>query len=263
MSAASLSYELTGPEDAPVLVFSNSLGTTFRMWDDQMPLVEEKFRVLRYDHRGHGGSEVPDGPYSIEELGRDLLALLDRLGVEKFSYCGLSVGGMVGMWLASESPERVQRLVLCCTSALLGPRALWDERAAVARSEGVSALTGAVLERWYTSALFERDPAAIEKTAAMLDATPGEGYAGCCEAIRDMDLRDRLGEIVAPTLVIAGFDDPSTPPEHGQLIREGIEGATLVVIPEAAHLANIEQPDLFNGAVLDHLGPLHDEQESP
>lgn len=248
-----LHHLLEGPEEAPVLVMANSLGTTLRMWDEGAPALRERFRLLRYDHRGHGGSPVPPGLYTIEDLGRDALALLDRLGIERFSWCGLSIGGMVGMWLASEAPERVEGLVLCCTSALLGPRELWDERIRVARTEGMDALVDSVVVRWFTPEFFSVHPETVEKAAAMLRGTDPEGYAGCCAAIRDMDLRDRLGQIRAPTLVISADEDPATPPEHGELIRDSIPGASFEVIPGASHLANIEQPEAVTRAILDHL----------
>lgn len=248
-----LHHLLEGPEEAPVLVMANSLGTTLRMWDEGAPALRERFRLLRYDHRGHGGSPVPPGLYTIEDLGRDALALLDRLGIERFSWCGLSIGGMVGMWLASEAPERVEGLVLCCTSALLGPRELWDERIRVARTEGMDALVDSVVVRWFTPEFFSVHPETVEKAAAMLRGTDPEGYAGCCAAIRDMDLRDRLGQIRAPTLVISAAEDPATPPEHGELIRDSIPGASFEVIPGASHLANIEQPEAVTRAILDHL----------
>lgn len=248
-----LHHLLEGPEEAPVLVMANSLGTTLRMWDEGAPALRERFRLLRYDHRGHGGSPVPPGLYTIEDLGRDALALLDRLGIERFSWCGLSIGGMVGMWLASEAPERVEGLVLCCTSALLGPRELWDERIRVARTEGMDALVDSVVVRWFTPEFFSAHPETVEKAAAMLRGTDPEGYAGCCAAIRDMDLRDRLGQIRAPTLVISAAEDPATPPEHGELIRDSIPGASFEVIPGASHLANIEQPEAVTRAILDHL----------
>lgn len=248
-----LHHLLEGPEEAPVLVMANSLGTTLRMWDEGAPALRERFRLLRYDHRGHGGSPVPPGLYTIEDLGRDALALLDGLGIERFSWCGLSIGGMVGMWLASEAPERVEGLVLCCTSALLGPRELWDERIRVAREEGMDSLVDSVVVRWFTPEFFSTQPETVEKAAAMLRGTDPEGYAGCCAAIRDMDLRDRLGQIRAPTLVISADEDPATPPEHGELIRDSIPGASFEVIPGASHLANIEQPEAVTRAILDHL----------
>jgi 3-oxoadipate enol-lactonase/4-carboxymuconolactone decarboxylase len=250
-------YSLEGPEDAPVLVTANSLGTTFGMWDEQAPALSARFRLLRYDHRGHGGSSVPPGPYEIGDLGRDVLALLDTLRIERFSFCGLSLGGMVGMWLASEVPGRVERLVLCCTSALLGPPETWERRARTARTEGVGAVADDVLERWFTPPFRASRPEILEWGAGMLRGTPGEGYAGCCEAIRDMDLTGRLGTIRAPTLVIAGADDLATPlAGHAEPIRDAIPDARLVVIPRAAHLGNVEQPEAFTRAILDHLAPV-------
>ncbi|HSK99946.1 MAG TPA: 3-oxoadipate enol-lactonase [Rubrobacteraceae bacterium] len=249
-------YILEGPEDAPVLVLANSLGTTLEMWDDQAEALRDRFRLLRYDHRGHGGSPVPPGPYTIGDLGRDALELLDRLEIERASFCGLSIGGMVGMWLAGEVPERIERLVLCCTSALLGPEELWNERISVAREQGMDPLVESVVARWFTPAFFSENPEAVDKAARMLRETNPEGYASCCAAIRDMDLRDRLGEIRAPTLVISAADDPATPPEHGELIRDSVAGANFEVIPDASHLANIEQPAAVNQALLEHLGPV-------
>ncbi|WP_119067301.1 3-oxoadipate enol-lactonase [Rubrobacter indicoceani] len=251
-----LHHTLEGPQDAPVLVFVNSIGTTYRMWDPQMPALKDRFRILRYDQRGHGSSAVPDGPYSIPELGGDLLALLDKLEIEATSVCGLSLGGMVAMWVAAEAPERIGRLALCCTSARLGPEETWKDRARIARASGVKALTPAILERWYTPAMQKKNPEALEKTAAMLDGTPGEGYAGCCEAIRAMDLRGKLPAIAAPTLVVAGLEDPSTPPSMLRDIHSAVPDSTLTIIPEAAHLANVEQPEAFNEALLSHLEPL-------
>ena len=255
-STVELHHVLEGPEDAPVLVMANSLGTTLHMWVEQASAVRDLFRVLRYDHRGHGGSPVPPGPYAIEDLGRDALALLDGLGIERFSWCGLSIGGMVGMWLASEAPERVESLVLCCTSALLGPRELWDERIRVAREEGMDALVENVVARWFTPDFFSGEPEKVEKASRMLRETDPEGYAGCCAAIRDMDLRDRLGGIRAPTLVLSAADDPATPPEHGELIRDSITGAGFEVIPNASHLANMERPEAVNRVILAHLAPV-------
>jgi 3-oxoadipate enol-lactonase/4-carboxymuconolactone decarboxylase len=255
--AVAVNHILEGPEDAPVLVLSNSLGTTLEMWDAQAPTLRERFRLLRYDGRGHGGSPAPPGPYEIGDLGRDVLALLDTLGIERFSFCGLSLGGMVGMWLASEVPERFERLVLCCTSALFGPPDTYGTRARKVRAEGVGSIAGAVLERWFTPPFRARRPEVVEWAAGMLRGTPAEGYAGCCEAIRDMNLAGRLGSIRAPTLVIAGADDPATPPaSHAVPIRDAIPDARLLVVPQAAHLGNVEQPEAFTRAMLDHLGPV-------
>jgi 3-oxoadipate enol-lactonase len=251
-STVEVHHLLEGPEDAPVLVLSNSLGTTLTMWDEQAPALSERFRLLRYDHRGHGRSPVPPGPYKIEDLGRDVLVLLDRLEVERFSFCGLSIGGMVGMWVAAEAPERVERLVLCCTSSRFAPD-VFDSRARTVRAAGVDAIAAAVVERWFTPAFRVSRPDVIEWARRMLLGTPAEGYAGCCEAIRDMDLSGRLGGIGAPTLVIAGADDPAAPPEDAERIRDSVPDARLVIVPEAAHLANVEQPEAITRAVLEHL----------
>jgi 3-oxoadipate enol-lactonase/4-carboxymuconolactone decarboxylase len=254
-----LHHVLEGPEDAPVLVMASSLGTTLRMWDDQVPALSTRSRLLRYDHRGHGNSPVPPGPYTIDDLGRDVLALLDRLEIEHFSFCGLSLGGMVGMWLASEVPERIDRLVLCCTSAHLGPSAgTYATRATTVRKHGLEAIAETVVERWFTPEFRARRPEVLEWASRMLRDTPAEGYAGCCEAIRDMDLSGRLGAIRAPTLVITGADDPAIPLDHAELIRDSIPDAQLVVIPQAAHLANVEQPESITQKILDHLDPARD-----
>lgn len=249
-----LAHRLDGPEDAPPLVLSNSLGTTMAMWDPQLGPLSAHRRVLRYDRRGHGASPVPDGPYAIDDLGRDLLALLDALGIERVDFCGLSLGGMVGMWLASEAPERVDRLVLCSTSALLGPPEQWTERAATVRDRGMDAIVEAGLERWLTADFRAARPDVARRMGDMLRSAPPEGYAACCEAIRDLDLRERLGAITAPTLLIAGADDPSTPPAHLERIRAGVPGARLAVLEHAAHLLNVEHPDVVTGAILAHLG---------
>jgi 3-carboxy-cis,cis-muconate cycloisomerase/3-oxoadipate enol-lactonase len=245
-------HELGGPERAPVLVLANSMGTTMAMWDDQLPALRRRFRVLRYDHRGHGGTDAPPGPYRIEQLGGDLLGLLDDLGLHRVAFCGLSLGGMVGMWLAVTAPQRVDRLVLCCTSAKVDPGP-YRERAARVRAGGTGSVAGEVVERWFTPAFRERAPQAVARAAAMLAATSAEGYAGCCEAIADMDLRAGLSEIAAPTLVLAGADDPATPPPHAEAIAAAVPGARLEVVAGAAHLANIEQPERVTRLLLDHL----------
>ena len=248
-----LNYLLEGPEDAPVLVLSNSLGTAMEMWDAQAPALRERFRLLRYDTRGHGGSPAPPGPYEIGDLGRDVIHLLDRLGIERASFCGLSVGGMTGMWLAAEAPERVERLVLLCTSALLGPKSVWDGRIATATERGMATLVDGVIERWFTPAFRAENPEVVGKMARTLRETDPGGYAGCCSAIRDMDLRDRLPSIEAPTLVVSGAEDPATPPKHGRLIRDAIPDARFEVVPDAAHIANVERPEEITQLILTHL----------
>ncbi len=252
--AAELNYELEGAEGAPVVVLTGSLGTDITMWRPQSDRLRAHFRTLRYEIRGHGRSEVPAGPYSIDDLGSDLLALLDRLEIERVSLCGLSIGGMISMWTAAHAPERIERVVLCCTSARLGPPESWHERAATVRAEGVGAVADAVLERWFTPGFRDAHPDVLEAMRQILAATPPEGYAGCCEAIAAMDLTGDLPSISAPTLVLAGEHDPSTPPEHGRRIAELIPGARFELVSNAAHLASVERPDLTTMTILRFLG---------
>jgi 3-oxoadipate enol-lactonase len=246
-------HRLDGTADTPVVVLSNSLGSTLDMWEPQVSALSERFRVLRYDHRGHGRSSVPPGPYSIADHGRDVIELIDSLGLERVSVCGLSMGGMTGMWLAAEAPERVDRLVLACTSAHMPPPELWNERAATARGGGMEALADGAMERWFTPAFRAEHPESVARIRAQVAETPPEGYAASCEAIRDWDFRERLASIRTPTLVIAASEDPSTPPAYGEAIAEGIPGAGFALIPDSAHLANVERPEAFTGAVLAHL----------
>ena len=251
---AELSYELGGgPADAPVIAFTGSLGTDLTFWAPQADRLGRRFRTLRYDIRGHGRSAVPAGPYSMDELGSDLIALLDRLEIERASLCGLSIGGMISMWVAAHAPERVDRLVLCCTSAQLGPPEGWRERAATVRAQGVAAIADAVLARWFTAGFAAAEPGVIERMRGILSATPREGYAGCCEAIERMDLMPDLPSITAPTLVLAGEQDPATPPEHGGRIAELIPGARFEVISPAAHLATMERPEETTTMILRFL----------
>jgi 3-oxoadipate enol-lactonase len=251
--AAELGFELGGRDGAPTIAFTGSLGTDRTMWKTQADRLGERFRTLRYDVRGHGASSVPDGPYSIADLGSDLVALLDRVGIERASLCGLSIGGMISMWVAARHPGRVERLVLCCTSALLGPPEGWHQRAAIVRAEGVEAVADAVLERWFTPAFAAAHPEVIEDMRTRLVATAPEGYAGCCEAIAAMDLTGELGSITAPTLVLAGADDPATPPVHGRRIAELIPGARFEIVSPGAHLATVERPDLTTAMILRFL----------
>jgi 3-oxoadipate enol-lactonase len=245
-----LYYRLDGSHGAPPLMLCNSLGTTLEMWDPQVPALSTQFRLVRYDRRGHGRSPVPPGPYSIDDLGRDALDLLDDLGIERVSFCGLSIGGMVGMWLASEAPERIDRLVLCSAAPTLPPREQWLERAATVRAEGVAAIADAAIDRWFTPLA----PDSLrESFRTMLVETPAEGYAGCCEALADVDLRGRLAAIEAPTLVVTGEDDPTAPPEIGQRLAASISGARHVTIAGARHISNAEQPATFTQHVLAHL----------
>ena len=231
-----------------MLVFSNSIGTTLELWDLQVPAFADRFRVLRYDQLGHGRSEVRPGPYTVELLGRELLGLLEELGVGRFSFCGLSLGGTVGMWLGANADGRLDRLVLAGTTAYFGPPERWIERAELVRSEGMEPIAEATMGRWFTPAY--RDTNAYREAFV---ATPPEGYAACCDALRDWDFRAELPAVSRPTLVLVGEDDPATPPDQAQEIADGIRGARVEVIPAAAHLLNVEQAGAFNAAVLAHL----------
>jgi 3-oxoadipate enol-lactonase len=254
MTACAVHHTFAGPAEAGVVVLSNSLGTTLEMWEPQAAVLARDRRVLRYDMRGHGRSPVPETPYSIADLGADLVGLLDRYGIERASLCGVSLGGMVSMWVAAHAPERVDRLVLCSTSAIMGPPESWTERAALVRSEGMAAVADAVVARWFTPAFTAARPDVVAAIRAQLAATPPEGYAGCCEAIKDMDQRPDLPSITAPTLVIAAEGDPSTPPAHARTIAALVPGSRLEVLDRGAHLVNVEEPDLVTPLITAHLG---------
>jgi 3-oxoadipate enol-lactonase len=242
-----LHHRLDGRGEAPVLVLSGSLGTTLAMWEPQLPALTERFRVLRIDHPGHGGTPVPTGPVALDDIGSGVLALLDGLRLERVSFCGLSLGGMLGIWLAARAPERLDRLVLACTSPRFGPPERWRERANAVRTGGMEAVVESVLERWFTARFGE-----VERYRSMLLATPPEGYARCCEAIRDADLRADLAAVEAQTLVVTGRHDPAVRDEDTRLLL-AIPGARRVEL-DAAHLASVEQPEAFGEAVLEHLG---------
>ena len=246
-------YDVQGRDDGPVLVLAPSLGTHPDMWSPQTALFAKDFRVIRVELRGHAGV-APPGPYTIADIAGDMLALLDDLGVERFSFCGLSLGGMAGMWIASHVPARVDRLALCCTSAYMPPAVGWLDRAGTVRASGMTAVADAVVARWFTPDFAAASPAVMTWARDMLLATPPEGYAGCCEAIAAMDLRPLLPAITAPTLVLVGEQDPSAPLPHAEVIAGGIRDAQLVVVPGASHLATAQEPDLCGQLLLDHLG---------
>ena len=244
---------VTGRPDGPAVVLSNSLGSTHRMWDSQVAALEERFRVVRYDTRGHGDSPVPPGPYSIDELADDVIALLDRFDLERAHLVGLSLGGMTMMRVAARNPERVDRLALLCTAAYLPPAQGWTDRAALVRADGTSAVAAAVVQRWFTPGYLAANTEARQQFEAMVAATPAEGYAACCEAIAAMDQRSDLSSIIAPTLAIAGADDPATPPDLLRDIVDAVPNGRLLVVPDSAHLANAEQVDTITPALIEHL----------
>jgi len=247
-----LNYEISGPGDAPPLVFSNSLGTNLNMWDGQMAEAERQWRVIRYDQRGHGGSDAPAGDYALDRFGLDVIDLLAALGIEKTAFCGLSMGGMTGLWLALNHPGRFSRMALCNTSAFLPPPDLWNDRIRAVSEGGMSAIDQAVMERWFTDTFRAAQPDEAERIRQMILTTKPQGYAGCSAAIRDMDQRGAIGAIEMPALIVIGAHDPATPPDHGELIAATITGAQSVTL-DAAHLSNIEQPEAFNRAVFGFL----------
>ena len=247
-----LEYLISGPADAHPLVFSNSLGTNLHMWDGQMPEAERHWRVIRYDQRGHGGSDAPAGDYTLARLGRDVIDLLATLDIEKAAFCGLSMGGMTGLWLAINHPGNFTRMSACNTSAFLPPAELWNDRITAVLQGGMAVIDQAVMERWFTQAFREAQPKEAERVRQMILTSRPAGYAGCCAAIRDMDQRADIGAIDLPALVVIGAQDPATPPDHGELIVAAVKGAQSVTL-DAAHLSNIEQPDAFNRAVFGFL----------
>ena len=247
-----LHVEVEGPANAPVLMLSNSLCTDLRMWDDQMPAFTKAFRVVRYDRRGHGQSGVPKGPYTVDDFGRDALAIMDGLGLKKVNWCGLSMGGMVGQWLGANAPDRVEKLILSNTHYYYPDKQPWHDRIKFAQDKGLAALAPMQMERWFTKGFREKNSQPIAKITEMFVATPLDGFIGCCEAVRDMDFRQSTPTIKAPTMVIVGSQDPATPPSAGEDIHKMIKGSKLVAI-DAAHLSNVEQPKAYTDAVLNFL----------
>jgi 3-oxoadipate enol-lactonase len=241
-----LHHRFDGPDDAPVLVLGPSLGTTMDLWEPQLPELTRTWRVLRYDLPGHGGSPVLHG--TVADLAGAVAGLLDALGLDTVAYGGVSLGGAIGTTLAIERPERLTSLILCCTSARFGPPSGWHDRAAKVRAGGLEPLAGMLVARWFTPHY-----AGTATARAMLTKVDAEGYAACCEALAAFDARERLGAVRAPALVIAGAEDIATPPDHAEVLAQGIPGAELVVVPGAAHLANLERPEPVTHAMLRHL----------
>ena len=254
--------EIEGPAAAPVLMLSNSLGTDLHMWDAQMPALTKKFRVLRYDSRGHGSSVANEGPYSIAMLGQDALAIMDALDLSSVHWLGLSMGGMVGQWLLAHAPERITRAVLANTSAYMPDARPWNTRILNVQKNGMASITGGVIERWFTPEFQSREPAAVQRIADMLVNTPAQGYIAACAAVRDMDQRETVRRASAPVLVIAGTRDPATPPKLGMELASVIEGSDYVEL-DAAHLSNVEMPDAFARAVMQFLTKAAKVQKAP
>lgn len=258
MPELKLVTSIEGPQGAPVLVLGNPVGTTRNVWAHQVPVLSRHFRVLRYEPRGHGTPEAqspaPKGPYTLAELGADVLAALNGYGIERFAFAGVSLGGMTGIWLAAHAPERVTSLVVCCTALMPMPDAqAWHDRAALVRKEGMAALAGVAVPRWFTPRFMASEPEQVETVVAMLRGTDPEGYAGCGEAIATMDLRSQLGNVKAPTLVVSGAEDVAAPPAVGAYTARNIPGARLTVIQGASHFVHYEKPGPVTNALLTHF----------
>lgn len=242
-------YRFDGPENGRVILMSNSLMSNHTMWDWTIPALTDKYRVLRYDKRGHGSSGTTPAPYNMAQLADDAIALLDALDIKKVHFIGLSMGGMIGQQLGARYADRVHSLVLCNTASEMAPRNLWEDRLAMAKEKGIPAMAEPTLQRWFTPGFLKSSPQDIEKVKAMILGTGLEGYVGCGSAVRDMAQSVMLLKIKTPTLIIVGRQDPATTVDHATVLHKLIEGSKMVVIDNAAHLSNIEQPQVFNKAV--------------
>jgi 3-oxoadipate enol-lactonase len=254
VNGARIHYRLDGPADAPVVMLSNSLMSNHGMWDPQLPALLARFRVLRYDTRGHGESEVTPAPYRIEQLADDAAALIEAVGLQAVHFVGLSMGGMIGQQLAVRHPGKVLSLSLCDTASEMPPPAMWNQRIADARAGGIDALVDGTIKRWFVAGFIEREPDTIAWVRRMIATTPVEGYVGCASAVRDMSQTHLLRQIQAPTQVIVGREDPACTLAASEVLQREIAGATLHVIDDAAHLANIEKPELFTRLLVDFIG---------
>jgi 3-oxoadipate enol-lactonase len=251
-NGARIDYSIAGAATAPTLLFINSIATTRELWARQVPRLSKSFRVITYDARGHGFSQVTAGDYTIEQLGRDALAILDAAGVESAHVCGISLGGITAMWLGVHAPRRIKSLVLANTAARIGSLEMWTERIAFVKQQGMATLADLTMPRWFTDGFRAREPHTIEQFRTMVAACPKEGYLSCSAALRDEDLREAIAGIRCPVLCIAGNADPATPPEALQFIHERIAGSKMLLL-DAAHLTNVEQHEAFTNAVTESI----------
>ena len=249
---AEINYQTFGDVSKPALVFSNSLGTKYSMWQPQIDALQDDFFVICYDTRGHGASSAPQGPYCIEQLGQDVINLLDHLNIEKANFCGISMGGLTGQWLAIHKPERFNRVIVCNTAAKIGQEQAWLDRAALVREQGLDPIAATAASRWFTEPFIQSNTAVLESLSNDLAAGSAEGYASCCEALAKADLREKLESIQVPLLVIAGRKDPVTTVSDAQYMVNHIRSSALFEI-DASHISNIEQPKAFNQAILDFI----------
>ncbi|QWD91124.1 3-oxoadipate enol-lactonase [Polynucleobacter sp. MWH-Braz-FAM2G] len=253
-----VAYRFDGPEDGRVVLVANSLMANGSMWDGNVAALADRYRVLRYDKRGHGASGVSEGPYTIAQLADDAVGLLDALKIEKAHFMGLSIGGMIGQQLGARYPERILSLSLCNTASEMPPRSLWEERFEIARTQGIAGLVDGTIKRWFTAAFIERAPQEIEKVRQMILGTNLNGYIACGSAVRDMAQSTMLLKIKAPTLVLSGRDDPACTVDQGTVLHRLIDNSKMVIIEQAAHLSNIEQPEIFNRTVRQFIDSVDD-----
>jgi 3-oxoadipate enol-lactonase len=252
-NGCAINYEVEGPQNAPALILSNSIATNLHMWDDQAPAFSKQFRLVRYDRRGHGKSAAPKGPYTIELLARDALAVADAVGAKKFNWCGLSLGGMVGQWLGANAPERLNKMVISNTNYYYADKQAWDDRIKLVGEKGMEALASPMMERWFPPEFRASAPEKVARVRAMLTATSTDGFIGCAYAIRAMDFRESNKRIGVPTLVIVGAKDVATIPAYGEEMVAQIKGSQLASIPDAGHIANIAQPKIYADTVIRFL----------
>lgn len=245
---AQINYQTFGDASKPALVFSNSLGTKYSMWQPQIEHFQQDYYVICYDTRGHGGSEAPQGPYSLEQLGQDVVNLLDHLNIAKAAFCGISMGGLTGQWLAIHKPERFSQVIVCNTAAKIGQEQAWQDRAVLVREQGLAPIAATAASRWFTDPFIQSNPAVVAELSNDLGAGSPEGYANCCEALAKADVRDQLNSITVPVLIVAGQQDPVTTIADGQFMQQRIANSQLFEI-NASHISNIEQPEAFNQAV--------------
>ncbi|MEQ1410717.1 3-oxoadipate enol-lactonase [Acinetobacter indicus] len=245
---AEINYQTFGDAVKPALVFSNSLGTNFKMWQPQIDHFQQNFFVICYDTRGHGASSAPQGPYTLDQLGQDVVNLLDHLNIEKATFCGISMGGLTGQWLAINKPERFSHVVVCNTAAKIGQEQAWNERAALVREQGLAPIASTAAGRWFTEPFIQSNAATVATLSNDLGAGSPEGYASCCEALAKADVREQLKDIQVPVFIVAGQQDPVTTVADGEFMQQRIANAELFEI-NASHISNIEQPEAFNQAV--------------
>ena len=258
VNGAEIAYRFDGPAQGRVVLMSNSLMSNYDMWDWTLPALADRYRVLRYDTRGHGRSSTPPGPYSIAMLADDAAGLLDALGIEAVHFVGLSMGGMIGQQLGARFPRRVLSLALCDTASEMPPRSLWEERLAIARTQGVAGLAEGTIKRWFTEPFIQRAPGDIEKVRRMILGTPVEGYMACAGAVRDMAQTTMLLGIQAPTLILTGREDPACTVAQATVLHRMIDDSQMIVLENAAHLSNIEQPQAFNAALRSFIDRVDD-----